>query len=173
MPQKFLNLTDIDPIHQKVRGKAVTKRMYRDVFGNVRVLHCRFERGLDGFVADVVPSNPAAARVDGQSGGREYVLPYPEFSRIWVFTSERIGKIHFAPPCGNVFAVKLLNCLEVFNESIFNSQRQYGGAILVWFALVVDNFSVFYEVRFLSLLTGHTKSNKAILHYNYKIFCLQ
>ena len=113
--------------------------MHRGMFDNACILHRRSERGLDGFVADVMPADPAAARIDGQIGRREYILPSPEFSRIRVFSGERIGKIDFAPPGGNIFIMKLLNCLEVFNESIFNSQRQYGGAVLVSFAAADKN----------------------------------
>ena len=46
VPQEFLDLTDVDPIHQKVRGKAVPQGVNRRWFGNLRP----YDRLMHGFL---------------------------------------------------------------------------------------------------------------------------
>ena len=83
-------------------GEAVAQGMYRGVFGNSCIPQRGPEGGLDGGVADMMPPDPAAARVDGERGRGKYILPGPLLSRIRVLAGERVGKIDDAPSCGDI-----------------------------------------------------------------------
>jgi hypothetical protein len=144
MTQQLLNRTNIITTLEQVRGKAVTKGMA------THRLVCKIGQasgGTHGFLKAALIGMVAAqnirAWVEGDTFGREDVLPGPLTRGVGVFLFEGIWQVHGSVALLEILLMDLLDAGKMFSERRNQALREHGHTVFFAFAIADHQILLF------------------------------
>lgn len=126
MAEEFLDGADVVAALQEMGGEAVPEGVTAGGFGDAGRAEGKFHGVLKVFLAEVVAAGFEGARVDGEFGCGEDVLPRPGAGGVTIFPVEGGGKVDGSGPAGEVLTVQLLDAREVGLQRLDEPLREEG-----------------------------------------------
>jgi len=128
--KQFLHGADVVPILQQVGGKTIPEGLTGDALVDPCLTGCFLNRLLQAALAHMMATDNARARVLGQLGGGEHILPDPFPIGITILSFQSVREVDRAMPSAQVFGMESFHAEQMLLKWCDDFVGEHGHAIL-------------------------------------------